>query len=337
MAAGPRPHRRFTTLLLLTITLVPSAGTVLGHLGRYGWTFDLLSHFRLQYAVVLLALTAATFLTKRWKTGTLCAALLAVNLASVLPLYHPMRKPSLDLFEDSSLESMSGRDPNRLVLLHFNLGPQNRQYEQVSEYLRESGADAIFLQQVTPAWEERLPGLMAPYRPVQIAAREDPFGMALLVPFRSRLLDSELFTPLAESTIPAIRASFELEGGPVQTLYVHAPPPIDAGAWVRRNRHLQAAAFWAAEQGESAVVLGDLNCTPFSPFFEDLLSMGRLISSQDGYGVSSTWPAYGGPLGMLPIDHLLHSGDLKTVRRALGPSLGSDHRPLVVELSRPRR
>jgi endonuclease/exonuclease/phosphatase (EEP) superfamily protein YafD len=34
----------------------------------------------------------------------------------------------------------------------------------------------------------------------------------------------------------------------------------------------------------------------------------------------------------VPIDHLLHSDTLSVVDRRLGPAMGSDHFPLIVDL-----
>jgi endonuclease/exonuclease/phosphatase (EEP) superfamily protein YafD len=41
----------------------------------------------------------------------------------------------------------------------------------------------------------------------------------------------------------------------------------------------------------------------------------------------------GNPLVRVQIDHLLHSPDLVTLDRRLGPRLGSDHAPLIVRLA----
>ena len=59
---------------------------------------------------------------------------------------------------------------------------------------------------------------------------------------------------------------------------------------------------------------------------------GGLVNSQTGYGPSPTWPSGLGSVGMIPIDHLLHSEVFVTVDRTIGEANGSDHRPLIVEL-----
>ena len=51
-----------------------------------------------------------------------------------------------------------------------------------------------------------------------------------------------------------------------------------------------------------------------------------------GFGRGPTWPGAFNTLGMIPIDHLLHSKELVTVDRIVGEANGSDHRPLIVEI-----
>jgi endonuclease/exonuclease/phosphatase (EEP) superfamily protein YafD len=73
-----------------------------------------------------------------------------------------------------------------------------------------------------------------------------------------------------------------------------------------------------------------LNLTPWSPWWDALLEAGQLIDSRKGFGVHATWPANVWAL-MIPIDHVLVSQEVRVRRRRLGPALGSDHRPVVVD------
>ena len=50
-----------------------------------------------------------------------------------------------------------------------------------------------------------------------------------------------------------------------------------------------------------------------------------------GFGIKATWPSILGPFG-IPIDHCLVSDDVIVEDFRLGPSAGSDHRAVVVDL-----
>ena len=80
------------------------------------------------------------------------------------------------------------------------------------------------------------------------------------------------------------------------------------------------------------VLIGDFNCTPWSPAFRKLVSYSGLRDSRRGLGVQPTWPSPFGPFG-IPIDHALVSKDLHVIDRSVGPQVGSDHRGIVVGLA----
>ena len=73
---------------------------------------------------------------------------------------------------------------------------------------------------------------------------------------------------------------------------------------------------------------------PWSLPLRRLIRQTGLRDSALGFGVQPTWPA-GMLLARIQIDQCLVSEDLKVVRRDVGPDVGSDHLPLVVELALP--
>jgi endonuclease/exonuclease/phosphatase (EEP) superfamily protein YafD len=79
--------------------------------------------------------------------------------------------------------------------------------------------------------------------------------------------------------------------------------------------------------------MGDLNATPFSPRFKNLLIDCGLRDSSLGFGITRTWHSEIPLLG-LPIDHILVSRDLAVISREVGPKVGSDHRPVMVRVAR---
>ena len=80
------------------------------------------------------------------------------------------------------------------------------------------------------------------------------------------------------------------------------------------------------------VVLGDLNVTPWSPWFRRLLEAGGLADLAGGPH-RPTWAPAPVPAALgLALDHVLATPGIRLLSRRLGPRLGSDHRPVVVHL-----
>jgi endonuclease/exonuclease/phosphatase (EEP) superfamily protein YafD len=108
----------------------------------------------------------------------------------------------------------------------------------------------------------------------------------------------------------------------------HPLPPVGNVAAARRDAQLQATARWLARQPEAALLLGDLNATPWSYGM-------RLLTANSGLRLATTagrptWRV-GSPFA-LPIDHALVSGHLRILAREIGPEVGSDHRPQRIDL-----
>jgi endonuclease/exonuclease/phosphatase (EEP) superfamily protein YafD len=57
-----------------------------------------------------------------------------------------------------------------------------------------------------------------------------------------------------------------------------------------------------------------------------------MIDSAQGHGVQPTWPNFN-PLLWIPLDHVLHSTCLAVRDRIIGPDVGSDHYPVIVDFS----
>jgi len=161
--------------------------------------------------------------------------------------------------------------------------------------------------------------------------REEPldFGTLALVPE-----GAEFRTFGFATTAPrAVEVVLELGESTVRLLGTHPLSPSTEERAGLRDAQLGFARDWSAESGGRRVVAGDLNATPWSSPFRRLLSGGSLINSQLGYGLELTFPTGSSPLVRVPIDHVLHSDGFAVIDRRLGPSLGSDHFPVVVELA----
>ncbi len=78
------------------------------------------------------------------------------------------------------------------------------------------------------------------------------------------------------------------------------------------------------------MVLGDFNTTPWNYYFQKFLKESGLRDSSQGFGPQPTWPNFSRLLS-IPIDHCLHSAEIVIVGRQIGPDVGSDHYPVIVD------
>jgi endonuclease/exonuclease/phosphatase (EEP) superfamily protein YafD len=120
----------------------------------------------------------------------------------------------------------------------------------------------------------------------------------------------------------------------LQVVGLHTHWPVSPALHQSRDRVLEAAAAEVRKTGTDSVLLGDLNLTPYAPAFARLLERSGLRDAFAGKRWRPTWQAGFWPLA-LPIDHVLVPASSCVIRSEIGPSVGSDHRPVLVTLRRP--
>ena len=108
-------------------------------------------------------------------------------------------------------------------------------------------------------------------------------------------------------------------------------PPVNARQSQVRDQQLQAVGELAAETAGPLLVMGDLNTSPWSPIFHELARTSSLRDSRRGYGLQVTWT--GAPFVWLPIDHVFVSDEIVIHDRRVGPDIGSDHLPILMDFS----
>lgn len=320
---APLPSRssvvRGLVLLVVIGALLP---TVFGFAGRVSWLMDLCNHFRFHCALMLLATTACLLLLRSWRWAGVSLVGLTINTALVLPLY---------------LASPGQVDPDgpTLTVMHFNVNTANQNHAGVISEIQTRTPDLLFVQEVNQRWLDALQSGLVDYELVAAEPRSDNFGIACFANTTSaiQIIDSTVYDPTdGFAQVPVIEVSFELDSRAAKALSIHPLPPIGHAYSEVRDAVLGAAGQWSASQTAPHLIVGDFNATPWSTAFRDLQATGGLTNSQIGFGRTPTWPAGLGSLGMIPIDHLLHSDDFVTIGRQIEQAQGSDHQPLIVTL-----
>lgn len=280
------------------------------------WPFEIFSHFRLQSVAGLFLVGIALIFLRRRRLAGGClvgALLLAGSMAGYF-------LPRVELAKQGPLRVLS-----------FNVNTANTNFTEVLEYVGQQEADVVFLMEVNQAWVDRLEPLndLYPHRIIQ--PREDNFGVAV---FSKQPFVSEEVLYYSAFDLPAVVFEVVLEGTTYHLIGAHPLPPMNGFNYEARNAELLDLARRIASKPH-AIFMGDFNLTPFSPYFREILAISGLRDSANGLGLVPTWNS-ANPLFAIPIDHMLISKDLAISLRAIGPSLGSDHNPLVLSVT-PRK
>ena len=303
--------------LLTTAGALASFATLTGFAGRW-WFFDLAAHFRVQYAMAL-GLGALVMLAWRqplW--AAVFAGFALINAAILAPRFL------------GSAEAVTGISGPIFRVLLTNVHSDNRDRERIRRVIAEANPDVIVLLEVTPWLIAQLADLADRY-PHRIAEpQEGNFGIALFsrLPLRNTAVIS-----LGPAGLPSLKVEVEADGRRFTVVGTHPLPPIGAAMTGDRNAQLADLARLAQQTrqtGQPLLALGDFNLSPWSPHFAQLLADSGLRDSAAGRGIQPSWPVGWPPL-WIPIDHVLYSDGIQIRHRVIGPDLGSDHYPVIVD------
>lgn len=288
--------------------------TVCALLAPVGWPFELFAHFRVQYAVAA-ALVAAGLVA----VGRPGFAVVAVALAlyQALPLLQIAR---------AGRTTAACTGP-AFTVATVNLLYRNHDRQPVLDWLAAETPDLVIVQELTPEWAAEL-SRAAGYAHRRLLTRRDAYGIGILSRWP---LDHIQAVDLADDGLPSLSGVVEIHGRPVVVLGLHARWPITPRLLEARDDALRRAAHLIRSEPLPTVVIGDFNLTPFSPAFARFRADSGLRDALAGAGWSPTWQAGFWPLA-LRIDHVLVPPSVCVNHAAVGPAIGSDHRPVVVGL-----
>lgn len=304
--------------MLAALVVLPC---VLSGTAAWWWIGDLCVHFRMPYAIALSGLLVAYVATRRWKRALVISVVLGVNVSLLYPL-----------FAARPLHPRLG-EPLRLMTANVFIGNQHPQ--PILAAVRSQQPDVLLLMEIDDRWLSSLEDLNSRYPYRQVAIRDEgfaqhgPFGLALFS--RYPLKETQIHR-LGTAKTPVIETTLDI-GTQRWTLFAaHPYPPVTAACSIARNTLLAELGELAGKVDGPTVVLGDLNITRWSPHFRGLLDAGGVSDSMLGFGYQASWPDIF-PTPVIPIDHVLISPDLFVVARQIGPSIDSDHRPVIADLA----
>lgn len=282
-------------------------------LGRYAWPLDLFSHFRVQYALLFLILAIVLFALRSPMLGAVSAAgavFAAIPIVSYMGVQTARAEASSPTFR----------------VVTFNTWFRNHDYDAIGRFLEKMQPDVIVLEERNRQEAQRLGEFLTSY-PYSF---NEPRPHGVVIFARWPIASAESL-PLAEGGVLAARVTLDWRGTPITVLGAHLHWPLGPKNSRLRNTELASIAAFAAAHPGPLIVAGDFNITPWSRHFRATLERSGLNDSAAGHGLAPSWPAQFPPLG-IRIDHCWVSRHWRSTDVRLGPSLGSDHLPLIADL-----
>jgi endonuclease/exonuclease/phosphatase (EEP) superfamily protein YafD len=301
--------RRGVTVLVGLLAVATAAG----FLDRVSWVFEPATLFRLQYVGLLLAAALVALALRRRFLVVAAVVLAVVNIAVIGPWQHGPRAGT------------SSGDPT-LRIVAFNIKSGNHRYDQLAPLIARLRPDVLGLLELTPGWARAAESASSRVRPRRFVVRRGAYGMGLL----SAMTPTALSTRRFPADGPAVLiARFTIRDRPVTFVLVHMHTPFAGSVHERELRALAAA---RPSLGSRLIVCGDFNTVPWAAQFRDFSRSAGLTDVFRGDWHGYSWPSWSRLLGV-PLDHCLISSGLAVRGRHFGPSIGSDHFPLVVDVA----
>jgi endonuclease/exonuclease/phosphatase (EEP) superfamily protein YafD len=320
---------RFLKVLLYGVLLL-TAGLSIGTLFFWRYPLELLTHFRVYYLLLADVVVVLAFLGQLngLRMGLLLWLALGVvgfNGVWIVPWYLP----------NPQQVAKTGQP---IRVLNFNINAANQQWNAIAFAVRAVRPDIAAILETTETATTELAQRLEESLPFTYRSEAGAAG-GMTVFSRFPLVNPQT-KPLQQGGIIVTQVQIDLKQ--IELVVAHPIPPLTAQWQQQRNALLtETANFLAQERGKSIIFAGDLNLTPWSPFYSQWVSKIGLHNTRLGFGVEPSWveaashvtyPQWVTNLVKIPIDHIFVSRDLQVVDCRTFKAANSDHRMLWSDL-----
>ncbi len=284
--------------------------------------FDVFSHFPLQYLIISIVLLIFYTLKRHILLALLSLIVLIINMITI---------GETDIFRfDSRIEAYD-RYSDGFTVYSANINKDREDMNLLIRNIKDVNPEVIFLAEVSRNHLRQLSEIIDMYRYKVLDQRIEAslIGVALLS--KLPIKGCRLF-PLSNSGNAVLECEMSFDRKEFLFYGVHFPRHSLKYSFLVRQRKILTLADRLSKRTHSVVVTGDFNATPYSSVFKKFMRISGLVDSNIDLDWHPTWPTFFPPL-WIPIDHLLVSHDIKMIDMMRGPFIGSDHYPLIAELS----
>ncbi len=288
----------------------------LSFFGKHHWVLELLSHLRMHFGLTFIILGIILIIFKQKGLIKYISTALGICILFWSNFAHVQL---FDIYKGQT----------SIKLGNINLYSLNKDFEKTIEMIRSENPDIICFQEYNSFWHKKLSEELTDYPYKKEKIQEGHFGIATYS--KIEWAKSEIVN-FANDMFPSLWIEIESKTkNPIGILNTHIEPPIGLQAHQLRVKHFQKMAQFLKSKTFNYLISGDLNTTPYSYHFINLVEDLSLIDSRNcSLGIGATWPNDLGLIG-IPIDHILGTQKIGFVNWKSSGGTGSDHRSVFVE------
>ena len=220
---------------------------------------------------------------------------------------------------------------HQLKLMVSNVLTPNDNTQALVDLVKEREPDILITLESDMKWQKALEAVEDDYPYSVKVPLDNLYGMHLYS--KLELIDPEVKYLMIDD-IPSIHTQIRLKTGQVVWLYcLHPmpPSPTEADKSTTRDAELLMVGRHIKEQGQTAILAGDLNDVAWSKTTRRFQRISGLLDPRIGRHFINTFHVKY-PFLRWALDHIFHSECFTLVNIERLPSIGSDHFPVMTTL-----
>ncbi|MCB9457455.1 MAG: endonuclease/exonuclease/phosphatase family protein [Anaerolineaceae bacterium] len=232
--------------------------------------------------------------------------------------------------------------PQDIALLTHNLHAETQVLQPFVEIIRESGADIVALQEVSPEAEALFAAELGDTYPHRAAALAGGRYNGQIILSRYPILEETAWYPERR----LLRAVIDVNGVPVTVYNAHPASPGNTQMnTAERSADITFLLEQAAAETNPTLLMGDFNSEPWSEDYNRVAAAFGDAFAAVGEGAGLTYPDYSQPQArvnarlpaftplVIRLDYIFYDESFAALAAQVGESSGgSDHRPVGATL-----
>jgi endonuclease/exonuclease/phosphatase (EEP) superfamily protein YafD len=221
---------------------------------------------------------------------------------------------------------------DKIRLFIANVYQYNCDYSLCYKVITQARPDIVLLVETDEEWATEMEEMMNNFKYKVLQPQPDTYGMML---FSKLEIVHHNLRFLVEENVPSITADIKTKNNQQFRLYcVHPKPPVpgESKESTERDAEILIVGKEAKAFSHPVIVAGDLNDVAWSYTTKLFIKISGLLDPRIGRGFYSTFHAKY-PIFRWPLDHVFCSSHFYLNHLKRMPSIGSDHFPMLIEVS----